>query len=88
MKNRVLMLSVLLLTSLSCKTKIDQKMTKNLDDYKYRIHGDVYTKGGFRDAVFYTDTFSFVDGGRRLEYENSDGSVQIIYSPYRIEHIK
>ena len=90
MKRKILFGSLLLLSSLSCKTKTDQKLTmgKDLKDYKYCIHGDVYTRGGFRDAVFYTDTFTFVEGGRRLEYTNSDGSVQTIYSPYQIEHIK
>lgn len=76
--------------SLSCKTKTDQKLTnlKYPNEYKYRIEGNVMTDKGPHSAVFFIDTFEIVDGGKCLEYTNSDSTVQTIYSPYRIVHIK
>jgi hypothetical protein len=89
MKNKFLILSALLLTTLSCKTKTDQKLTvKDLNDYKYVIEGYVMTPKGLHTATFYTDTFNIVNQGCNLEYQNSDGTIQTIYSPFKVSHIK
>jgi hypothetical protein len=56
------------------------------DDYKYRIIGKVNTENGLKDAVWYTDTFSF--DYDTIYYVNSDSSVVRIQQPYEIEKLK
>jgi len=57
-----------------------------MDDYKYRIMGKVNTENGWKDAVWYTDTFSF--DYDTIYYVNSDSSVVRIQPPYEIEKLK
>jgi hypothetical protein len=58
----------------------------NKIEYKYEIRGKVNTENGWKDAVWYTDTFSF--DYDTIYYMNSDSSVVRIQPPYELEKLK
>ncbi len=55
------------------------------DEYKFRVYGQVNTNEGLKDAVWYCDTFYYVN--ESIYYINSDSSIVWINKPFVIEKI-
>jgi hypothetical protein len=83
MKKRTL--SIITLTALiftSCEEPVKDEQYIRIEKLPYKIEGQVYTKNGFKPAIYYTDTFSFKSD--TVYYVNSDGTVVNIPKPYHI----
>ncbi len=80
MKITCLVLLGLLITS--CTESGKDSVYKRIEKLPYKIETRIYTRDGFRPAIYYTDTFAFK--GDTVYYVNSDGTVVNIPKPYHI----
>jgi hypothetical protein len=76
MKHTLTLLLSLLLSLIltNCQSKTKEP------DWRYEVRGQVFHKGQWHDAIWYTDTIEL--GDNYATYYNSDGSQVIIPSPF------
>jgi hypothetical protein len=76
MKHTLTLLLSLLLSLIltNCQSKTKEP------DWRYEIRGQVFHKGQWHDAIWYTDTIEL--GDNYATYYNSDGSQVIIPAPF------
>jgi hypothetical protein len=76
----VTLLSSLSLSSLLLSLLLTNCQSKKEPDWRYEIKGQVFHKGQWHDAIWYTDTIEL--GDNYATYQNSDGSRVIIPAPF------